>query len=69
MTLNNEKTKVVVGACPYNKGGDEYESISAYHSLPSNVTELDRAMCGLTGRTGQLCGQCMEGHSPPVYYY
>ena len=69
MTQNNEKTKVVVGACPYNKGGDEYESISAYHSLPSNVTELDRAMCGLTGRTGQLCGQCMEGHSPPVYSY
>ena len=68
MTQNNEKTKVVVGACPYNKGGDGYESISAYHSLPSNVTELDRAMCGL-GRTGQLCGQCMEGHSPPVYSY
>ena len=69
MTQNNEKTKVVVGACPYNKGGDAYESISAYHSLPSNVTELDRAMCGLTGRTGQLCGQCMVGHSPPVYSY
>ena len=67
MTQNNEKTKVVVGACPYNKGGDAYESISAYHSLPSNVTELDRAMCGL--RNGQLCGQCMEGHSPPVYSY
>ena len=63
MTQNNEKTKVVVGACPYNKGG------AAYHSLPSNVTELDRAMCGVTGRTGQLCGQCMEGHSPPVYSY
>ena len=69
MTQNNVKTKVVVGASPYNKGGDEYESISAYHSLPSNVTELDRAMCGVTGRTGQLCGQCMEGHSPPVYSY
>ena len=71
MTQNNEKTKVVVGACPYNKGarGDAYESVKAYCSLPSNVTELDRAMCGLTGRTGQLCGQCMEGHSPPVYSY
>ena len=72
MTLNNEKTDVVVGACPYNSGGgryNSYESVKSYRSLPSNVTELDRAMCGLTGRTGQLCGQCMEGHSPPVYSY
>ena len=70
MTQNNEKTKVVVGACPYNSGGSGYnESIKAYYSLPSNVNELDRTMCGPTGRTGQLCGQCMEGHSPPVYSY
>ena len=72
MTQNNEKTKVVVGTCPYNSGGgryNSYESIKAYRSLPSSVIELDRAMCGLTGRTGQLCGQCMEGHSPPVYSY
>ena len=69
MTQNNEKTKVVVGACPYNSGGGKYESILASRSLPSNVTELDRAMCEHTGRTGQLCGQCMEGHSPPVYSY
>ena len=26
-------------------------------------------MCGYTNRTGQLCGQCEEGHSPPVYSY
>ena len=72
MTQNNEQTKVVVGACPYNSGGgryNSYESVKSYRSLPSNVTELNRAMCGLTGRTGQLCGQCMEGHSPPVYSY
>ena len=73
MTQNNEKTEVVVGACPYNSGGgryyNSYESVKSYRSLPSNVTELDRAMCGLTGRIGQLCGQCMEDHSPPVYSY
>ena len=27
MTQNNEHTKVVVGACPYNRGGGAYEVI------------------------------------------
>ena len=69
MTQNNEKTKVVVGACPYNSGGSGYESLGKYHYLPTNVTKLDREMCGGTTRTGQLCGQCMEDYSPPVYSY
>ena len=69
MTQNNEHTKVVVGACPYNRGGGRYQSVKTYRSLPRNVTELDRDMCGLTARTGQLCGQCIEDYSLPVYSY
>ena len=69
MTQNNEKTKVVVGACPYNRGRHTYEAIQTYRSLPRNVTQLDREMCGLTARTGQLCGKCMEDCSLPVYSY
>ena len=69
MTQNNEHTKVVVGACPYNRGGGRYQSVNKYRSLPRNVTQLDRDMCGLTARTGQLCGQCMEDCSLPVYSY
>ena len=69
MTQNNEHTKVVVGACPYNRGGGRYQSVNTYRSLPRNVTQLDRDMCGLTARTGQLCGQCMENCSLPVYSY
>ena len=62
MTQNKKKTKLVVGPCPYNK--------HPRFPVPRfSVTELDKALCGLTGRTGQLCGQCVEGHSPPVYSY
>ena len=61
MTQNKERTMVVVGPCPYNSYGN--------NTLPSHVSELDIATCGGTGRTGQLCGQCMDGHSPPVYSY
>ena len=60
---------MVVGACPYNRGGGRYQSVNTYRSLPRNVTQLDRDMCGLTARTGQLCGQCMEDCSLPVYSY
>ena len=42
MTQNNEQTKVVVGACPYNRGSGRYESLGRYRFLPTNVTELDK---------------------------
>ena len=69
MTQNKERTKIVVGPCPYNNEVKEYHEDTNYASLPSNVTELDTVMCGGTARTGQLCGGCVEGHSPPVYSY
>ena len=33
MTQNNEHTKQVVGACPYNRGGGSYEAIQTYTVL------------------------------------
>ena len=69
MTQNKERTKIVVGPCPYNNEVKEYHEDTNYASLPSNVTELDTVMCGGTSRNGQLCGGCVEGHSPPVYSY
>ena len=62
MTQNKKKTKLVVGPCPYNK--------HPRFPVPRfSVTALDKALCGLTSRTGQLCGQCVDGYSPPVYSY
>ena len=68
MTQNKELTKIVIGPCPYNNVRSYYNDIT-YISLPSNVTELNRTMCGRIARTSHLCGACMEGHSPPVYSY
>ena len=71
MTQNKEQTKVVVGPCPYNSKPTLKNDVNldVYISVPRNITELDKALCGNTNRTGQLCGQCVEGHSPPVYSY
>ena len=69
MTQNKERTKIVVGPCPYNNRVEDYHHVTVYASLPSNVTELDTAMCGGTSRNGQLCGGCVDGYSPPVYSY
>ena len=68
MTQNKERTKIVVGLCPYNSYSYMYD-LATHAPLPHNVNRLDRAMCGGTGRTGQLCGQCVDGQSPPVYSY
>ena len=69
MTQNKEQTKVVVGPCPCNSNAPSYYGSHMYISIPSNITQLDKGMCGYTNRTGQLCGQCVVGYSPPVYSY
>ena len=69
MTANKDHTKAVVGACPFNDPRVHYES--NYKPIPSNLSDLDKAVCKFksTGRTGQLCGKCVDGYSPPVYSY
>ena len=66
MTLNKDQTETVVGACPFNFRRRQYLSFLA---IPSHPSHLDAAVCGFTKRTGQLCGQCVNGTSPPVYFY
>ena len=62
MTLNKKQTKTVVGSCPF---GVKIFKLT----VPSNTSQLDTAVCKYTKRTGQLCGQCVNGTSPPVYSY
>ena len=68
ITLNKKNTKAVVGACPFNQRHNSSEP-KDYKPLPSNLSDVDNAVCGFTFRTGQLCGQCVDGYSPPVYSY
>ena len=65
MTMNSKRSEVVVGSCPF---------ITPNHAkthtiVPNNSSQLDGAVCAYARRTGQLCGQCMNGTSPPVYSY
>jgi len=66
MTLNKDQIETVVGACPFNFRRNIYLPSLA---IPSHPSQLDAAVCGFTKRTGQLCGQCVNGTSPPVYSY
>lgn len=59
--------KIIVGACPYNQLS--YTSEKHYYYLPLNTSQVDSAMCGNFSRKGQLCGDCIDGHSIPVYTY
>ena len=62
----SESTGPVVGACFYNCVPPTMDS-TIYYPLPSSVTELN--MCGYFNRAGQLCGNCKENYSIPVYSY
>ena len=66
MTMNSKRSEVVVGPCPFNIKPTQHE---IYTKVPSNRSQLDAAVCGYSNRTGQLCGQCVNGTSPPVYSY
>ena len=62
MTVNKKQTKIVVGSCPF--------SLEVFQlTVPNDISQLDTAVCKYTNRTGQLCGQCVNGTSPPVYTY
>ena len=62
MTLDTTKTKVVIGACRFSCRG-------SIRFIPRNSSLLQIRMCDYVSRTGQLCGQCQDGSSPPVYSY
>ena len=69
MTLNKDQTKVVVGSCPYNIVRKILSHYWLYLKVPNRTSHMDGRICGYTKRTGQLCGQCANGTSPPVYSY
>ena len=64
----NESTGPVVGACFYNLLRPTLTH-TLYDVVPSNITELNKYMCGHLNREGQLCGKCKEGYNIPVYSY
>ena len=67
MTLNEDQTKTVVGSS--FSIPDSYQQPRTTHVVPNGTSQLDTDGCGYTHRTGQLCGQCVNGTSPLVYSY
>ena len=65
MTLNKDQTETVLGSCPFSFR----KTYSLFFLIPQNLSQLNKRICGLTQRTGQLCGCCVNGTSPPVYSY
>ena len=63
VTLNNQKSKAVVGACPHHQ--KSCPPRCKYYPASANIT---KEFCN-DKRTGQLCGKCSNGYSSPVYSY
>ena len=62
MTLDATKTREVIGACRFYRRW-------SWSLIPRNSSLLQSRVCDYVSRTGQLCGQCQDGSSPPVYSY
>ena len=63
MTESELLNKTVVGNCLYTCTW-KYWTI-----LPNATSALDEKTCSPLKRTGQLCGDCIDNHAPPVYSY
>ena len=60
----------IVGSCHYNlMSYNSSTNYPFYFFLPLDPTMVERAMCRRFNRKGQLCGDCMEKYSLPVYTY
>ena len=65
----DEEGGVLTGASPYGCGFAKILDRNQQHSLPSNISELNKAMCGRFNRDGRLCSKCQVGFCPLAYSY
>ena len=67
----DEEGGVLVGPSPYGCGFVAMldKNQQHYHPLPSNLSKLNKAMCGRLNRDGRLCSKCQEGFCPLAYSY
>ena len=61
MFYSEEKNTTLVGTCPYSDG----------HMVSANLTEFKSSskQCRRLHRKGQLCGECEDNYTIPVYSY
>ena len=63
MTKSELLNKTVVGNCLYTC------TWKYWTMLPNITSALNNKTCSPLKRTGQLCGDCIDNHAPPVYSY
>ena len=70
MTHDNQ-VGTVVGSCATNiVVRKSNTSFGSYNQLPSNITQLNEAMCGQHwNRSGRFCGRCKNNHYKSVFSY
>ena len=65
MTYDSDNVSLIVGEC-YSSPKGLHDGKYPRYDLPRDPSLLDQN-CGWYGRTGQLCGKCLDGYAPPVY--
>ena len=76
ITYSTGKNDLIVGRCFYGcfieRTAITCNSVFylplPYYSLPSKASQLNQ-VCDPFHRSGQLCGKCKDGFTPPVYSY
>ena len=70
MTYNNITGATEFGACPYiaHYNTTPFNGI-LFIQMPSNVSSLNKFMCGPLNREGELCGKCKDGYGIALYSY
>ena len=61
MTYDNTSNETVLGSCPFFPIDN---STNGYIALPTDIEELNRAVCHHANRKGRLCGECRSGYAP-----
>ena len=72
VTYERENSSTFVGSCFHNCENhlSKKEKDLVYHQLPIEPEMLiNRSVCSYFHRTGLLCGDCEDGHSPFVLSY
>ena len=70
MTYNDKLGQATVGQCMAKCHlSSRMGSLAKNRIHAEEYDGLNSDVCGNKGRTGHLCGDCIEGYAPPVYSY
>ena len=67
---HNYSGEEVVGRCLYTFlrfNDPNMTNIGLYYKVPSDIRELEDALCGRLNRRGLLCSKCKDGFGYPMY--